>query len=102
MKQRKIVLSKTAKNNLTHLLDYLESNWPKKVKNDFIKKLDISLLRISHYPHSCPESTEVKGLFKCVVTKQNTLLYRINSSEIEVVTIFDSRQDPSKIKDQIG
>ena len=100
--KKSIVLSKTANKKLSKLLEYLEKNWSKKVKDDFIVKLDRSLLRISNFPYSCPESAEVKGLFKCVVSKQNTLFYRVTPTEIQIVTLFDSRQDPSKIFDDVN
>ncbi len=95
---RKVVLSPTARKKLDDLLDYLDENWPRKVKKDFINKLDITLKRICKYPESCPESKEIKRLRKCVVTSQNSLFYRIGENEIEVITFFDNRQDPSKLK----
>lgn len=98
MKSRNVVLSETAKTKLSHLLKYLEIEWSKKVKRDFIKKLDQSILKVSHYPESCPESTEVKGLYKCVMTKQTSFFYRVSPIEIEIVTFFDTRQDPKKLK----
>ena len=97
---KKVVLSSTAKDKLSDLLEYLERGWSAKVKNDFIKKLDRSIARISAYPQSCPESTQVRGLYKCVVTKQTSLFYRIKPKEIEVVTLFDNRQDPKKLKNK--
>ncbi|MFY0598511.1 MAG: type II toxin-antitoxin system RelE/ParE family toxin [Cyclobacteriaceae bacterium] len=98
MSSRKVVLSATAKSKLSDLLTYLEIEWSVKVKNDFIKKLDQSLSRISNFPQSCPESIEIKGLYKCVVTKQNSLFYRIKPDKIEIITLFDTRQDPSQVK----
>ena len=56
MNQYKIVLSATAKSKLSELLEYLEKKWSTKVKKDFIRQLDRSMNRISHYPKSCPES----------------------------------------------
>ncbi|TRX51585.1 type II toxin-antitoxin system RelE/ParE family toxin [Fulvivirga sp. M361] len=97
---KKVVLSPTAKSKLSNLLECLETHWSEKIKNDFIKKLDQSLSRISDYPKSCPESIEIKGLYKCVITEQNSLFYRVKSTEIEIVTLFDSRQDPKKLKNK--
>ena len=95
---KKVVLSSTAKEKLSDLLEYLEDNWSARVKNNFIKKLDRSIEKISLYPQSCPESMKVRGLCKCVVTKQTSLFYRITTEEIEIVTLFDTRQDPDKLK----
>ena len=59
--------------------------------------------QISIQPQSCPESSEFKGLYKCVVTKQTTFYYRISTElkEVEVITIFDTRQNPEKLKKDI-
>ena len=48
-------------------------------------------------------STEFKGLFKCIVTKQTTFYYRVLSdkNEIEIITLFDTRQDPEKLRKDI-
>ncbi len=95
--KRRVVLSPTAKLKLESILLYLEDEWSSKVKREFISKLDKTLDRIAHYPKSSPESIELRGLYKCVVTKHNVLFYRLSSNEIEIVTLFDTRQNPSKL-----
>ena len=94
---KKVVFSKRARRRLEKLLDYLESEWSLKVKNEFIEKLDRCVLQISRHPESCPVSEEFPGLYKCVVTKQTTFYYRIEEKEIQVITFFDNRQDPKKL-----
>ncbi|MCK4663373.1 MAG: type II toxin-antitoxin system RelE/ParE family toxin [Bacteroidales bacterium] len=93
-----VSLSKRAKNKLERLLEYLETEWSEKVKNDFITKLNRSIKQISFLPDICPESNEFPGLYKCVVTKQTSIYYRIKNNEIEIITLFDNRQNPNKLK----
>lgn len=95
---RKVVLSRTAKKKLSGLFDFLVENWSRKAKSDFVKKLDKSIEIIKTQPESFPESEKKVGLRKCVVTKQTTLYYRYNSKRIDIVTIFDTRQDPGRLK----
>ena len=45
---RKIILSKRASNRLNQLLEYLETEWSLKVKNDFIKKLEGVFKKVCH------------------------------------------------------
>ncbi|HNV51805.1 MAG TPA: hypothetical protein PKM28_02850, partial [Tenuifilaceae bacterium] len=71
--KREVRLAKRAMKKLDNLLVYLEKEWSIKVKNDFIVKLDKSLKQIQKLPDSFPESEKVKGLRKCVVTKQTTI-----------------------------
>ena len=99
----KVFLSELAENKLLKLTDFLLENWNLKVRNEFIKKLTSKIEQISEQPESCPQSTNFKGLFKCVVTKQTTFYYRINfdKKEIEIITVFDTRQHPDKLERDI-
>ena len=96
----KVFLSELAESKLLKLSDYLVENWNLKVRNKFIAKLTEKINQISHQPQSCPESSEFKGLYKCVVTKQTTFYYRIIAAkdEIEIITIFDTRQHLDKLE----
>lgn len=96
--KREIRLSKIALRKLDILLDYLEKEWSNKVKHEFIQKLDKSLSQIQKLPDSFPESEMIKGLRKCVVTKQTTIFYKYSETTIDVVTIFDNRQNPKSLK----
>lgn len=97
---RKIILSKRASYRLKRLLEYLELEWSLKVKTDFIKKLDKSLKRVQKFPDSCPKTDSIKGLHMLVVTKQTSLFYRFDSEAITIVTIFDNRMNPDKLKSE--
>ena len=98
---RKIILSKKASKRLENLLEYLESEWSLKVKDDFIKKLDKSLKQIQEFPESCPHTSYVKGIHMLIVSKRTALIYRFNSKTITIVTIFDNRMNPDKLKKEI-
>ena len=39
----------------------------------------------------------------CVVSKQTTFFYRVNNirNEIEIITVFDTRQAPEKLDDEV-
>jgi len=95
---RTVIISKLAERKLDKLFEYLIMNWSIKVKNEFVKKLDKSISVIKKQPESFPSSENEKGLRKCVVTKQTTLYYRFDKYKIKVVTIFDTRQNPKKLK----
>jgi len=96
----KVFLSELAELKLLKLNKHLLENWSKKVRDNFIDKLSDRIKQISKQPKSCPESSEFIGLYKCVVTKQSTFYYRIleTKNEIEIITLFDTRQNPKKLK----
>ncbi|QQY81229.1 type II toxin-antitoxin system RelE/ParE family toxin [Tamlana sp. s12] len=98
---RKVVISKTAEKKLEKLFEYLINEWSLKIKKDLVEKLDSSIEIIKNQPEIFPESKKGNRLRKCVITKQTTLYYRYNSKRINIVTIFDTRQDPIKLDKEI-
>ena len=98
-----VFLSAQAEIKFLQLNNYLLHKWNAKVRDEFIDKLTKKLSQISAQPESCPQSKNFDGLYKCVVTKQTTFYYRIlfDKNEIEVITIFDTRQNLDKLSDEI-
>jgi len=98
-----VYLSEQAEIKLLQLNNYLLENWNVIVRNEFIDKLTKKINQIASQPESCPKSKDFEGLFKCVVTKQTTFYYRIlfDKNEIEIITLFDTRQNPDKLNQEI-
>ena len=78
-------------------MEYLEFKWSTKVRDKFISKLDKSIYLIQNEPEIFPKSQINKKQFKCVVSKQTTMYYKFNTKEIMILSLFDTRQNPSKI-----
>ena len=99
----RVFLSELAESKLLKLSEYLLENWDLKTKDKFITKLTEKIEQISIQPQSCPNSSEFHNLYKCVVTRQTTFYYRIigNRNEIEIITLFDTRQNPDKLTKDI-
>jgi plasmid stabilization system protein ParE len=98
---RGIRLSKRTTQKLNELLEYLENEWSEKAKIDFIDKLDRVLSLIKSNPESFQKSDLVKGLHQCVITSQTTIYYRYDSDFVYIVTLFDIRQNPKKLKREL-
>jgi len=98
---RKVIISKTAEKKLEKLFEYLILEWSDKVKRDFVKKLAKSIELIKNQPEIFPESIKGNGLRKCVITKQTTIYYRYNSKQINIIIVFDTRQNPNAIDKEI-
>lgn len=99
-----VFLSELAESKLEELSHHLLENWSYKVKMDFLAKLAVRVEQISIQPESCPKSSEFGGIYKCVVTKQTSFFYRVDfrMEEIEIITLFDNRQDPQKMERSLG
>lgn len=99
----KVYLSPIARDKLTNISNYLLDEWGSKVQNDFLEKLRSKIELIQLEPEISPKSHLIQGLYKCVLSKQITFYYRVNFelSEVEIITFFDTRQDPKKLKEDM-
>jgi len=64
----------------------------------FLNKIDIITNQISTNQNQYPIINKKLQVRKCVITKQNTLFYRESQKQIEVLRLYDTRQDPEKLK----
>jgi len=92
-----VFLSPIAERKIELLLEFIEIEWSKKAKNTFLEKFKKAVKTISNQPNSFPESNALKGLYKCVVSKQTSFYYRIVNEEIEIITLIDNRQNPKEV-----
>ncbi len=95
---RKIIFSKTSERQLEDLLQYLELKFSVATKKKFVMKFESYVNTIFINPETFSKSQIKHGLRKCVISKQTTLYYRFNNKEIRLLSIFDTRQNPKKIK----
>lgn len=93
---RKVYFSETAVKNLEDIKFYLISKWSERIYENFKNKLKENINLIATNPEAFPKSN--KNIYKCVLIKQITIFYRFNSVEIQILSLFDTRQNPIKIK----
>lgn len=86
-----------AKNDLKTILNYLEIHWTEKELKNFSSKLDNTISLISQNPLLFQASFYKINVRRALITKHNTLYYRIKGTEIELLTIFDTRKNPIKL-----
>jgi len=94
----KIIWSDEAYKNLQHIVDYLEKFWTSREIIKFARLLEKQLILIKRNPALYPYSNKSRNIHKCVLTKQTTIYYKIKDAEVHLVTLFDSRQSPDKLK----
>lgn len=91
-------LTPAAKSDLENIADWLEKTWGLKVLVNFLSLYEAKILVIAEYPSRYPLIHQPTKLRKAVLTKHNIILYREKDEHIEIVSIFDTRQDPGKMK----
>lgn len=96
MAEYEIIWSPIAKISYLTILEYLQENWPEQVMENFIDRTEEALGHICSNPFLYTYSVEINA-YKCVVTKQVSLLYRIIFDKAELLVFWDNRQNPSKL-----
>ncbi|QOI97496.1 MAG: type II toxin-antitoxin system RelE/ParE family toxin [Flammeovirgaceae bacterium] len=84
--------------DLQNIIDYLLYKWTEKEVTNFVKKLDKRLELISINPRLFPKTSRRKNVRRSVLTKQTAIYYETSTDTIKIVTLFDPRRDPKKLK----
>ncbi len=92
-----IALTAIAEQDLEHITDYLLENWGDIVCDRFLTRFEQVCGLISEAPPMFPLVYRKKKIRKCTLTRQNTIYYRELTNEVQIITIFDTRQDPKKL-----
>ena len=93
----RIIWSDEALLNLKAIIEYLESTWTPREIQKFVQLLEKSLKLVVSNPWSFPQIKHPNKLRKMVISKQVSIFYQITEYQIRIVSIFDNRQNPSKI-----
>ena len=94
----KISWSKEAKEELIRVIAYLDENWSEKEIRKFSSKLEEQITLISVRPKTYKKSKRLLGTHECLITKHNSLFYTYNETSLFIVTVWDNRQEPGKLK----
>ncbi|TVR39277.1 MAG: type II toxin-antitoxin system RelE/ParE family toxin [Cryomorphaceae bacterium] len=94
--KREIIWSARARKDYLELMGYLIEKWglpsARKVNAHLLTILD----QIAHRPEIFQRSLKHKDIRKCVLSKQTSLYYRVRKNQIELITLFDNRQNPNR------
>jgi len=95
----KISWTPTARKTYFKILDHLAEEWTKREVKNFINEVESLLEQIETNPEMFQASRKKKNVRKGIITKHNTLYYRIKprKKELELISFWDNRQDPGKM-----
>lgn len=97
----KIIWSDEALNNLKSINNYLEKNWTEKELKQFVRLLNNRLNLIVSIPNLFPIFNQSTKVRRCVLSKQTTIYYQIADMEILLITLFDNRQNPKRLRNKL-
>jgi plasmid stabilization system protein ParE len=78
------------------IVEYLLADWNEGVALQFIEIAEYKVQQLARHPHIGIASPRDNNIRSVLITKHNRLYYRALSAQIiEIVNIFDTRQNPS-------
>jgi plasmid stabilization system protein ParE len=92
-----VIWSPLSENDFENILEYLDKKWDNKVASNFIELTENLLNQVVINPRQFPIFYKRKKVRKCVLTKHNSLFYRDGKTHIEILRIYDTRQDPNTL-----
>ena len=94
----KLIWSDEALLNLKGIIEYLEKSWTTREIKKFARLLDKNLNLIKENPQAFPKSDHSEYFRRAVISKQVSVFYRIENQVVHIISVFDNRQDPRRLK----
>jgi plasmid stabilization system protein ParE len=91
-----LVFTEEALRHFENICQYLEDNFSQAVAANFAHNVHIALNKIVRYPEMYPVSNLDPAVRFLRMDKHRRIYYEETSSEIRVLAIFDTRQNPDK------
>jgi plasmid stabilization system protein ParE len=92
---KKIKWTSEAEETYDRIIQYLESRWTDREIVNFILRTQRVLNFIAENPYLFRRSGR-NHVHEALITTHNLLLYRVKPKHIELITFFDTRQNPKK------
>lgn len=87
-----------AQEDYRQIIFYLKKEWSETVALNFIKTTEERIERIAFFPLLGIASKKDKSIRSIVLTKHNKLYYQFIQSNVYILSLFDTRQNPDKNK----
>lgn len=94
----KLFWSDRALEDLQNIIEYLREKWTQKEIRNFVRRLDKRLELISVNPRLFSKTAKRKNIRRSVLTKHTTIYYEVAENAVTIVTLFDPRQHPKKLR----
>jgi len=97
-KKYEVRWSKESVVRIEETIDYLKFKWTQREIEVFLDTLINFENQVSLFPEMYPESSLLQGYRRAVILKQISVFYSFEDGIIKIHTLFDNRQNPSKLK----
>jgi len=80
------------------LIYYLSNHWSEDIALRVMVEIDQTVLHIQASPEHFPFYSKRKKIKRCVASPQTSIYFKVYNDKLEILTIFDNRQNPKKLK----
>lgn len=94
----KLFWSDRALDDLQNIINYLNEKWTQKEIRNFVRRLDKRIELIFGNPRLFPKTSKRKNIRRSVLTKHTVIYYEVTENSVTIVTLFDPRQHPKKLR----
>ena len=91
-----LVIAPLAKHDLKRIYDYSISNWGSRQASDYLDKLKKLFWELTEQPKMGVEREELLPNMRSFSFDSHVVFYRLQQSQVEVVRVLHSRQDPRR------
>jgi plasmid stabilization system protein ParE len=78
-------------------VDWLIKHWNENIAIQFVDAVESKIAMLKKFPSLGNPSSAIPGCRKTLVLPYHILLYKREGETIEIIRLFDGRQDPEKI-----
>jgi toxin ParE1/3/4 len=96
----KIIWTQTAKNNLKEIFDFYKINVSVSIAFSIVKYLKSNINTLVNFPYKGQNLKTTKPLphnYYYIIVRNYKVIYEIINSNIYIITVFDTRQNPEKL-----
>ncbi|MCU4176927.1 type II toxin-antitoxin system RelE/ParE family toxin [Carboxylicivirga sp. N1Y90] len=94
----KLIWTDEALNGLKEIFNYFERRFAKKDTQEFARKLDERLELLKTSPKTFAFTNKSKNIRRTVIARLTSVYYRIEGNEVQIISVFDNRQNPDILK----
>ena len=80
-----------------HTVDWLIKHWNENIAILFVDAVENKIALLKKFPLLGNPSSAIPGCRKTMVLPYHILLYKTENETIEIIRLFDGRQNPEKI-----
>jgi len=80
-----------------NIVNYIEKNWSANSAKTFVQKTDNLINQIAENPDMC-QQIEGKDIKRGVITSQTSVYYLVMNEAVRLITFWDNRRNPKKLK----